>query len=264
MKEQLPIALCLFTSAKGHFGVTSRFLETIKSLNNKIPISNFSLAIANIKYEEESDLLWGMKENLRSYGFQVNLAKGAGWSHGNQTHQNGYLDDMFNIYSKPEVQKIPYILHQEDDFLYSTPKNNLNHWMNFAVDLLKNDPTLNQVRFARFLNEYQRINNLQKKHNINGLASGVFSSSDYFRMNDFSLNPSIFRSRDIYTALKLVKNNPQTFVQHVEHGLGYAMKVLGGVELPFACLNTSNIFVRHIGCLDKDIDPESGAIAEIV
>lgn len=264
MKEQLPIALCLFTSDKGHFGITSRYLETIKSLNSQILISNFSLAIANIKYEEESDLLWEMKENLRNYGFQVNLIKGEKWSHGQQSHQNGYLEDMFSIYSKPEVQKIPYIFHLEDDWLFTTKKNNLDYWINFSVDLLKNNPTLNQIRFARFLNEYERINNLKKKHNINGLASGVFSSKDYWIHNDFSLNPSIFRSRDIYTALKLVRNNPQTFVQHVEHGLGYAMKVLGGVDLPFACLNTSNIFCRHIGCPDKDIDSESGVIAEIV
>lgn len=263
MNKQLPIALCLFTSTLGHFKITSRYLETIKSLNSQIPISRFSLAIVNIKYEEESSLLLEMKENLHNYGFQVNLTKGS-WRHQDTSHQCGYLEDMYNIYSKSEVQKIPYILHAEDDWLFSVKENQLDHWMNFASELLNNNPMLNQVRFARFLNEYQRINNLKKKHNIDGLASAVFSSKDYFVHNDFSLNPSIFRSRDIYTALKLVKNNPQTFVQHVEHGLGYAIKVLGGSELPFACLNTSNVFVRHIGCPDLDIDLESGAIAEII
>lgn len=262
--DKIPISLCLFSSTKGHFDIKTRYLDTVKSLNQQLLISSFNLPIANIKYEEENDILWWMKEELKNYGFIVNLAKGEKWSHSNQSHQSGYLEDMWNIFSKPEVLKNPYIFLCEDDWLFNIKDKNLGYWFNYATKLLAEIPGMNQVRFARFENEHERINNLQKKHNLDRSAQWV--DPNYFLCDDFSCNPSIFRSRDLFLALSLMKNNPNSFVPHVEHGLGFAMKVLAGYNnrLSFAVLNPQKISVRHIGCPDKDIDPETGIWAEIV
>lgn len=149
------------------------------------------------------------------------------------------------MYSTREALTSKYVLHLEGDWLFDPAQATLLEWMHKGLKILDENPHLIQVRFPRFNNEFERINNLSKKHGIPGQAEWV--NEDYFISNDFSLNPSIFRPRDLFHSLVLMQANPQAFELHVEHGFSKALKYLCGFSLPLAVLNPSKINVRHIG-----------------
>lgn len=245
--NKIPLTIALFTSTKGHFDVKSRYLETVKNLNEKIPLSQFENLIAHIKYSDEDSELEEMSQNLEKFGFEVLYTPGQ-WSHKNDgSHQEEYLKDINTIFSYEKTLSSKYTLFLEDDWLFNPYEMDLLYWISEAMKILEENPECNQVRFPRFHNEFDRINKLKSKHGID--ATAIKGDEKYFICNDFSLNPSIFRSRDIFSAINLVMKNPNVFPRHVEHGLGAAIKYLYDLfPLSFAVFEPSKIKVRHIGC----------------
>jgi hypothetical protein len=243
--KKIPLTVALFTSAKGHWGVKDRYLETIRDLDRQIPLNYFSSLIANVKQEPINEGYNRINHNLDKYGFEIFNSYGR-WDHGEQSHQDGYLSDINFIYNQPSVLKVPYVLHLEDDWQFHCYEDDLVYWIDQAISVLEEYPNIAQVRFPRFSNEFERIKALRQKHGINSFVAEL--NNEMFLHNDFSLNPSIFRSRDMMTAINLLNKNQQTWQRHVEHGLGAALKYLYDVnQLPFVCLNPNKVKVRHIG-----------------
>lgn len=237
---KVPISLCLFTSTKGHFGIKIRYQETIQSLSANIPLSYFANKVAHIKVSPgEEAIAVEMTQKLEGYGFKV-YSTTAIWSHGQNSHQIEYLSDMLKIYSLPELQKTKYVFALEDDWLLKS--DNFIKDVDFTISLFEQNPDLLQVRIPRYSNEFDRINGLYTKHGIQGVAKKA--SDKHFWHNDFSMNPSLFRLRDLRNALVLLHRAPN-LPMHVEHGLGAALKFLSMANTPFAALTTARI--AHIG-----------------
>lgn len=243
----IPITICLFTTSKGHFGRTDRYLQTLNHLNSQIPLNQFGGLIANIKVSPEdadSELLVKMRNDLKGFGFTV-YESVAGWKHHDESHQNEYGKDIISTY----LRKIDteYVLHLEDDFLFCAQQKDLLYWFHRSIKLLEEDPDLLQVRFARFTNEYQRINRLKFKHGIDAACEDG-DDDTWFRHNDFSLNPSIFRTRDIRAAVILWQRNMKQTGNHVEMGFSQAVKYFSQKKLCFAFFHTVFVKTAHIGC----------------
>lgn len=253
--NKIPINICLFSSTKGHWGRANIYLKTIKDLNRQIPLRNFSGLFAHVKITPGQEIEFeAMKKNLESYDFKV-LSSVASWSHGEESHQQQYLNDLIKIYTNPEVLGNEYVLHLEDDWcLYPLDGGDLLKWFNNGVKLLSNNPNILQVRFPRFYNEDQRILGLKAKHGIDGKVDWNRDST-HFLTNDFSLNPSIFRGRDLRAAIILMGLTKQ-FEIHVEHGFGRALKLFGLHETPLAVLNPQGIKAIHTGAPVGEEDTE--------
>lgn len=244
---KIPLAICLFTTTKGHHNITTRWRETVQDLHKQIPLQNFADLFASIKAEHESKEQYALniaKELHQNYGFE-NHTSLMPWRHGDQSHQNGYLSNIEYIYNLPQVLKNQYVLHLEDDWLIRAEDGGLLRWIHKAIKILEEQPNVLQVRFPRFSNEFQRINKLKEKHGIDTWAREV--NGDYFVHSDFSLNPSIFRSRDLRNAVLLMKKNPAHFEPHVEHGLGKALKYFSHPQENLVCLSPSKVRAYHVG-----------------
>lgn len=241
---KIPISLCLFTSTKGHFGIKTRYKETVRALSTLIPLSDFANLVAHIKISPgERDIAAEMSVYLQEMGFQVYTTLGE-WSHGSQSHQSEYIADMMRVYNLSSVQQTPFILAMEDDWIVRCYEKTMHDYIHKAIEQLTLNPDLIQIRFPRFTNEKDRINGLKQKHGIEATASEVFDG--LFLHSDFSANPSIFRSRDIRTALVLLPRLGLPI--HAEHGLSIALKVLSRSQTPFACFDPTTIRIGHIGC----------------
>jgi hypothetical protein len=244
---KIPLAICLFTTTKGHHDVKTRWRETVQDLHRQIPLDNFAGLFANIKAGNESEEQAALdiaKELHNKYGFENHTAIFP-WKHGDNSHQVGYLNDIFHIYNLPEVLKNQYVMHLEDDWLIRAEDGELLKWIAKAIKLLDENPDILQVRFPRFSNEFLRINNLKSKHNIDTWARDY--NDDFFVHSDFSLNPSIFRSRDLRNATLLMKKNANVFGSHVEHDFGRALKYFSHPQENLACFCPEKARCYHLG-----------------
>ncbi len=233
----LPITLCLFTSTRGHFDIKTRYLETLASLSARIPHSEFAECIAHIKVTPGEEAVAAlMADNLSIRGFRVVKTEGH-WSHGSESHQIGYLADSIKVYSQV---KTPYVLSWEDDWTLKCEGEFVDHLVR-ALDLF-NDCDLMQVRIPRYSNEYERIKRLPQTHRLD---RGAEPAANHFRHNDFSANPSLYRTRDIRAALLLTMRT--NLPKHIEHGLAEALKLFSYARYPFACLLASQVRIGHIG-----------------
>ncbi len=245
---KIPVTVCLFTSTLGHFGLKTRYLETLNSLNSQIPLAEFAARVATIKVSPGEEAIGGeMEKKLQDCGFKVLKTFGA-WSHQQETHQNGYLNSMMQMYLDKDVLKNPYSLHLEDDFILRPYKFDLQYYIYKAINILEEIPDMVQVRFPRFNNEKDRINGLKQKHNIDGIAGAVAGFPEFIASNDLSLNPSIVRPRDMKDALILMAKNGKSFPQHSEMGLSLALKYFTFLNIPFAFFDPELIRCGHIGC----------------
>jgi len=253
---QIPITICLFTTTKGHWGTKDRYKETINWLDNKIPLRYFSGLVANIKVSPEDEGTPHHVEMLRfltSKGFSIHQDIYS-WAHGAESHQKGYINDMRKVYNNPKVLKTPYVLHLEDDWKINSLDGELIDWIRIALSVLDEDPEILQVRFARFSDEYDRILGLKAKHNIDGKVKIL--TDNIFASNDLSLNPSIFRGRDLKNALILYLRNLPNLPLHVEMGFSIALKYFSESATPFAVLNPEKVKAAHIGSpLGGEDDP---------
>ncbi len=99
-----------------------------------------------------------------------------------------------------------------------------------------------QVRIPRYTNEFARINRLKETHRLDrGAEMGV----SHFRHNDFSANPSLYRTRDIRAALLITMRT--NLPKHIEHGLAEALKLMSYARYPFACFDPAQVRIGHIG-----------------
>lgn len=245
--NKIPINICLFTSTQGHWGIKTRYLETIEHLNNQIPLKSFAGLFAHIKVSpEEQDFASKMEADLKSFGFNVKKTIGQ-WSHG-QNHQEEYLKDITKLFSLSEVQQTKYSLFLEDDMKIVTWEGKLEDYLAIATNVLYNYPDVISVRIARASNEMQRISNLREKHGIDSKVSPAPRGHEfsYFLANDFSNNPHIVRSRDMRNAMLLI-NKIGGIPKHSEHGTAIALKLLSNSNIPIAVLNPEHIVARHIG-----------------
>jgi hypothetical protein len=243
----LPITLALMTTTKGHFQIKTRWLETVKSLKANMLLENYDSLLAHIKVSPgEEDYAEIMSDKLKYYGFIVVKTTGD-WSHGQESHQIQYIQDLLKI---TNLVKTPYIKIFEDDWLLKTSNHSFYYWCSKAIDLLENNPDLMQVRIPRYSNEFERINKLKQKHGLN--RSAVQVDEYHFRHDDYSANPSFYRTRDIRNAVALTlrTNTPK----HVEHGVGEILRLLGEPGKQFACLNPEEIRIGHIGCRPGEED----------
>lgn len=251
---KIPINICLFTSTKGHFGITTRYLETIKHLNNQIPISHFAGAFAHIKVSPgEEQIAEKMNEILESFGFNVFATLGT-WQHGNQSHQEGYLSDIYNLFSRPEVQETQFSLFLEDDFLLVPRKENLSYYLAKATKLLQENPNIVSVRIPRCQNERQRIINLRAKHGIDSHVADAPDNEPYFFGSDYGNNPHVCRTRDMRNAM-LATQRIQGIPKHSEHGTAIGLKIFSTSNTPIGIFKSDEIVCRHIGCPDNQREP---------
>jgi len=240
--REIPLTICLFTSTLGHFGQKDRYRQTVDGLESLWPLRDYADRIAHIKVSPE-DVGPGkqaevMVRYLEERGFRVFQTVGS-WGHGQQSHQSEYLRDMERIYSLPIFTS--YVWAVEDDWSFWA-----QDWLPSlysAITLLEKDPDVMQIRLPRWVNEPNRINNLMAKHGLN--RSAIKIDDLFWACNDFSANPSIFRTRDIRAAVKMTRklNVPQ----HVEHGLGEVLRLLSSNPLPFCFFNPSFVRVGHTG-----------------
>lgn len=249
LKMKNNIALCLFTSTKGHFDIKTRYQETVKSLNRQVPIEDFGFAIAHIKVSEGEDEIGNeMQSFLESYGFTV-IKTNAEWKHHNVSHQRQYLNDMFTVFSNPRVLECESALFLEDDMLLKPREYELSYYMYRAGAILKTQPDIISVRIPRFENEKYRIGHLREKHQINSCVIESEFPDLYFYGNDFSNNPHFCRPRDIRNALILMNKNAGAFMIHSEMGLGPSLKYFSDPDKCIAVFNPSQIVSRHIGTI---------------
>jgi len=250
----IPIAIALFTSTKGHFGRRDRWAETLDTLHAQVPLDQFAGLFANIKTTPgEEQIADEMESTLVSRGFRVRKAVGA-WSHGDGgSHQREYLSDLYHTYNNPALLQHQYVLHAEDDWGLGVYTGDLASQFRIAVRILRDNPETVQVRFPRFRDEAERIVALYAKHGINGIVRQA--GDDGFNCNDFSLNPSVFRSRDLKIATDLFMRGGHGLPQHVEHGLGVLVKHLSRDNAPLFVLNPSRVKAAHIGTKPGEEDP---------
>lgn len=245
----IPITFCLMTTTKGHFGVKDRFEQTLRSFDAALPLAEYAARIAHIKVSPDEDVrMESMTTEIKLHGFDVWRTRGT-WSHGQDSHQLEYLKDTLKMVN--EV-KTPYVLMVEDDWQVKTYQGNFIDYLKRGVEYLEQDPGLVQVRIPRWSNELDRINGLMTKHNLPRFARRA--DEYHFRNDDFSMHPSLYRTRDLRAALHFVAKT--NMPKHIEHGLGEALKIVSGYPAGhFACFNPDKIRIGHLGTLPGEEDP---------
>lgn len=243
----IPITFALMTTTKGHFDIKTRWRETIESFDSNGELSHFDHLFAHIKISPgEEAIAEEMIAGLQSKRFNVMVTPG-NWKHGDSTHQENYLRDIYKV---SNYCKSPYIFLVEDDWKVKSHDVSCKFWYDMAFELLIDNPDLMQVRIPRYSNEFDRINKLKQKHNLD--RSAVQADDYHFRHNDYSANPSFYRTRDIRNAVALTLRT--NTAKHVEHGVGQVLRLLGEPGRQFACLNPDEIRIGHIGCRPGEED----------
>ena len=97
---------------------------------------------------------------------------------------------------------------------------------------------------------------MKAKHGIDGKIDWRYKHA--FVSNDLSLNPSIFRGRDLKNALTLYMRDLDKLPVHVEMGFSHALKYFSSDPLPFAVLHPELVKAAHIGSkLGEEDDPNT-------
>ncbi len=242
---RFPLNLLLMTTTKGHFDRQDIYQTTVKDLADNFDMALFADRYASVKVSPDSeDQADPMRDFLLGYNFLVTRQEGS-WKHGEQSHQTGYISDIASMVQKAEFQLAKYTLFLEDDWLLRG-KNGTYDTILSGMEILDQNPNIVQVRFPRFSNEFERINRLKAKHGIDAIATKD-DGRRFFYCNDWSNNPFIARSRDLFLAIMLMMKNPGAFPLHAEHGLGRAMRYLSHAITPLAVAEPSSDRVYHIG-----------------
>lgn len=253
--NKIPVNICLFSSTKGHWGVKTRYLQTINHLNNQLPLSSFNDLFAHIKVTPGEEFFANkMQNNLEGFGFKVIKSLGD-WSHGGN-HQEEYLKDITTVFLKPEVNRTQFSLFLEDDFALICRKGELVDYIGKATSILNNNPDVVSVRIARGANEKERILGLRVKHGIDSHVAPAPRGEEcsYFLASDFSNNPHIIRTRDMRNAMILLQK-ANGFPKHSEHGTAAAIKLFSNSITPIAIFNPDNIVARHLGTKIGEEEP---------
>lgn len=239
---KIPLTVCLMTTTKGHFGIKTRYRQTLESFNSYVNFHEYEKCLANIKISNNEDAVFNdMKTDIQTFGFDVLSAHGE-WSHNSESHHINYIYDCLRVLNSVKTE---YVFMLEDDWLLNVPNGDYLACIRDAISLLENNPHCMQIRLARYNNEYERILGLKKKHNLDKFAKWMDKS--YFMHNDFSMNPSFYRTRDLRAALVFTLN--AGVPKHIEHGVGLILGLLSQSAYPFACLNPENVNIGHTGTI---------------
>lgn len=244
-----PVTFALMSTTKGHFGVKTRWLETVDGFNKALSLDQYAARAAHIKMSPGDEILRNIMTGMLGVkGFGCYVTPGD-WAHGHESHQLNYLSDLRTMF---ETVNTPYVLVVEDDWSPVVSDGQFVDYLARAIDWFEQNPGLMQVRIPRWTNELERINGLKAKHGLDRQAEPV--DSYHFHHDDYSANPSLYRTRDIRAAVLLTQltNLPK----HVEHGVGEALRLLSGRRgNQFACFNPDKIHIRHLGTLLGEEDP---------
>lgn len=238
---KIPVTFALLTTTKGHFEIKNRYQQTVESFNSALPLTEYYECLAHIKMSSgDSEQCSEMTRYLKSKGFAVQTTEG-NWSHNTASHQINYLEDLMRILISV---KTPYVMIVEDDWTIKVSEGQFIDYLNIACQLFETDTNLMQVRIPRWTNELERIRGLMQKHGLNRWAFEV--DRYHFRHDDYSANPSIYRTRDLRAAINLTLRT--NLDKHVEHGVGVALKFLSNIDTgQFACFNPNLVRIGHLG-----------------
>lgn len=233
--KSIPINICLFTTTKGHFGRKDIYQKTIEDLDKQSGgLSQFTGLFAHIKQSPRDDAA-PMKTWLEQRGFSVLVTEGQ-WSHGDLSHQAAYLSDIRNLFNRPELHQNMYSLWLEDDWIFEPNKIGFLEALALAGGVLGSDPDVNGVRFLRKEDDIaSRIET--KPYGDRAVGNRV----------EFSFNPTLVRTRDVYLTMALVFRNIRQLSTHCELAYTQIASMLTEGETPFVSLNRDEITVRHIG-----------------
>jgi hypothetical protein len=255
----LPINLAVFDTSKGHWGRTDIYRRAISDLATKLPLNHFQNRLVHIKVGDgEERVLAEQIDFYKPLGFQIVTTKGQ-WSHGNVNHQVEYCRDLVNVYGLHSLMSTPFTLHLESDWGWSSNGELIDHVVS-AMSYLNFDHQCLGVRFPRFLNEVERLGKLKEKHNLDVTVeaeSCVPYSGKFYRHNDnLSLNPTIFRTRDLWTATRILKMHFDQLSSHSEMGFTKAFTFLADGAKPWAIFDPKNVSVLHWGTKEGEEDKE--------
>lgn len=267
MSHPLPLALCVFDTTKQHFGRKDIFRRAITDLAAKIPLECFKTRLVHIKASSDSEAQLAEQETFyRSLGFEVLVTPGD-WRHhdegpgGANSHQRGYSADLIRVYGHPSVLTCDYVLHLESDWLFDTKGEQLIDRLSEGLAHLATHPRLVGIRFPRFLNEVDRLNNLMRKHGLNVRTE---RRGDFTYHNDnLSLNPGLFRAYSMFLATRLMKQNP-ALQEHVEHVFTHALSWMSDGDLPWAIYDPARVSVLHIGVRTPEEEDVAGKVYETI
>lgn len=189
---KLPIAICLFTSTKGHFG-HSTYADTLRHLDRQIPLSQFGARYAHIKVTPgQEDVGIAMELALMERDFGVDATVGD-WSRG-ASHQQAYLLDQRKASQSRVVQSQPYVMLLEDDSTLSPAKGELADYLARMMGALDREPDLVSTRLVR-------------RCDWDGGIPTIGPVTSTFFSPNFDMQPSILRSRDFMLAHKVIEDN---------------------------------------------------------
>lgn len=189
---KLPIALCLFTTTKPHFGHYT-YLDTLNHLARQIPLDQFGARYAHIKVTpSQEDIAVKMARELEARGFVVEQTTAA-WARGT-SHQLAYLGDMRKASQSPVIQSQPYILMLEDDSPFVCHQADLTTCLYRMTDALARDHNLVSTRFIR-------------RNDWDGGVPVIRANKDHFFSQNLDFQPLVVRSRDYLLANKVIEDN---------------------------------------------------------
>lgn len=192
---KLPMAVCLFTSTKGHWGVKTMYRDTLNHLARQIPLSDFGALYAHIKVglsQEDALIAANIATDLEARGFHVERTH-ADWSRGT-SHQVGYLGDMRKASQSPIIQSQPFMLLLEDDSPFTCHRGHLDTCLYAMTTALATNHNLVSTRFIRRLD-------------WEGGVPVIHRSGDHFFSQNLDFQPMVVRSRDYLLANKVIEDN---------------------------------------------------------
>ncbi len=261
MQDQLPINLCVFETAKGHFGRKDICKTTILDLHSKVNLERFNKKLVHIKYSDsELENFENLAEFYSKLGFGILATKGE-FSHFNISHQREYCKDMITMFSSAQMHE-PYTLWLESDWCWDDKGDKLENRFFDAIRCLEYDQDVLSIRFPRFLNEVERLKNLKIKH---GLDIQVEKYNEFYYHNDnFSCNPNICRTRDLYLASLILKRNFDQFANHSEMGFTKCLEWMSDNKLHYAIFDPNLVSILHYGTKEGEEDKIGQVFEKIV
>jgi hypothetical protein len=235
------LALCLFTSTKGHFGRKDIYKITIENLFSQIGFEFFHKRVAHIKRSDGDDETFEeMLKFFNDYGFIVIYSFGQ-WSHNNNSHASEYTKDIITMFSNKHVNECDFNLWLEDDWLFKISSgNSLFHFFDSACESLRKDKDLLCLRFNS--QDYDKDKVLQK----DGYLLQAYNYTQYGPT--FTFQPNITRTRDSYIAYKVIRDNQDKIGNmHIELQSGLGYKHLSNSPTPFGFFDFNDVKSIHIG-----------------
>ncbi len=192
------INLIFWITTKGHFGRKDLYQYTLKNLRDSIDLDFFKNKKLSIKQfsGDESECL-GIINNMPEFEPYVwrnndkRICDDSSYNDYAYYLLNNYLLDICNVYSDENLLNNEYTYIIEDDSPLILDKYKLEHLIKLAIDKLKSDKNIFSIHFERFFDKKETFNN-EILNNAN---------------NDYNFQNQIFRTRDMFDVVKIIKNN---------------------------------------------------------